>query len=109
MNEYDFNFEDIVEFAKDVILVTKAYPIDKPGPEIVYVNKAFTELTGYTQEDVVGKNPRILQSKGTDEETKKIIRQGLEQQKPVRVTIKNYSKSGEVAIILKYFLFASLR
>jgi diguanylate cyclase (GGDEF)-like protein/PAS domain S-box-containing protein len=95
MKEYDFKFRDIVEFAKDVIIVTKSQPIDAPGPEIVYVNKAFTELTGYSVEDVIGKNPRILQSDGTDEETIKKIRHGLEQQVPVRVTIKNYSKTGE--------------
>lgn len=95
MKEFDFNFKDIVENAKDVILVTRASPIDEPGPEIVYVNKAFTELTGYTQEEVLGKNPRILQSNGTDKEAKKIIRHGLEQKVPIRVTIKNYSKTGE--------------
>ena len=103
MAEFDFNFRDIVEFAKDVILVTKAHPIDEPGPEIVYVNKAFTELTGYSQEEVIGKNPRILQSSGTDEETKRIIRQGLEQQVPIRVTIKNYSKTG-----IEYWLDLSI-
>jgi len=95
MKEFDFNFRDIVEFAKDVILVTKAHPIDEPGPEIVYVNKAFTELTGYSQKEVVGKNPRILQSIGTDVETKRLIRTGLEQKTPIRVTIKNYSKAGK--------------
>ena len=95
MKEFDFNFKDIVDFAKDVIVVTKSFPINEPGPEIVYVNRAFTELTGYTQDSVIGKNPRILQSSGTDEETKKTIRQGLEQKVPVRVTIKNYSKTGE--------------
>jgi diguanylate cyclase (GGDEF)-like protein/PAS domain S-box-containing protein len=95
MNEFDFKFKDIVEYARDVVIVTKAFPIDEPGPEIVYVNKAFTELTGYTQSDVIGKNPRILQSSETSEETKKIIRQGLEKKIPVRATIKNYSKAGE--------------
>ena len=92
MQNFDFNFRDIVEFAKDIIIVTKANPIDEPGPEIVYVNKAFTELTGYSQNEVLGKTPRILQGEETDPETKKIIRQGLEQQIPIRVTIKNYSK-----------------
>ncbi len=95
MKEFDFNFKDIVEFARDVILVTKSHPIDEPGPEIVYANKAFTELTGYSQKEVLGKNPRILQSDGTDEETRAIIRHGLEQKIPVRVTIRNYSKTGD--------------
>jgi diguanylate cyclase (GGDEF)-like protein/PAS domain S-box-containing protein len=95
MEEFDFNFKDIVDFAKDVIIVTKSFPINEPGPEIVYVNKAFTDLTGYTQQDVIGKNPRILQSSETNAETKKLIRQGLEQKSPVRATIKNYSKNGD--------------
>ncbi len=95
MKEYDFSFIDIVENARDVIIVTKSFPVDPPGPEIVYVNNAFTDLTGYTTEEVLGNNPRILQDEGTDEETTKLIRQGLEQQIPVRVTIMNYSKTGE--------------
>ena len=42
MKEFDFNFKDIVDFAKDVIVVTKSFPINEPGPEIAYVNRAFT-------------------------------------------------------------------
>ena len=34
---------------------------DKSG-NIIKVNKAFTDITGYTQEDVVGKNPKVLSS-----------------------------------------------
>ncbi|WP_299874466.1 diguanylate cyclase [uncultured Cocleimonas sp.] len=94
MKEFDFNFKDIVDFANDVIIVTNADQINIPGPEIVYVNQAFTELSGYTAEEVIGKNPRILQSKETDEETKKVIRRGLEQKVPVRVTIRNQCKAG---------------
>ena len=40
-------FEDIVELANDIIVVTDATPIVEDGPKIVYVNRAFTELTGY--------------------------------------------------------------
>ena len=44
----DFDFSAIVQNAKDVVIVTKSDPIDEPGPEIVYVNDAFTEVTGYS-------------------------------------------------------------
>ncbi len=95
MKKIDFNFRDIAEFANDVIIVTKSFPLDPPGPEIVYVNKAFTELTGYTEAEILGKNPRILQSEKTDKNTTQIIRQGLENKAPVRVTIRNFSKIGK--------------
>lgn len=95
MTKFDFHFEDIVEHARDVVVVTKAFPFEKPGPEIVYVNRAFTKLTGYTFDEAVGQNPRILQSHDTSEEGKRAIKDALKKQKPVRVTLKNYSKSGE--------------
>ncbi len=94
MNTFDFSFQQIVEAANDVVIVTKADPIDPPGPEIVYVNKAFTELTGYTPDEVIGKTPRLLQSSGTAADSKRAIRQALQNHQPVRVTIKNYAKSG---------------
>lgn len=94
MNTFDFDFEQIVDAAKDVIIVTKADPIDPPGPEIVYVNQAFTALTGYTPEEVIGKTPRLLQASGTDADSKRTIKEALQKHQPVRVTIKNYAKSG---------------
>ena len=94
MKTFNFDFQQIVDAANDIVIVTKADPIDPPGPEIVYVNKAFTELTGYTPEEVIGKTPRLLQSSGTDVNTRKAIKQALQNHQPVRVTIRNYAKSG---------------
>lgn len=45
-----------VEYAAESIIVT-----DQNGT-ILYVNPAFTKITGYGREEVIGKNPRILQS-----------------------------------------------
>lgn len=38
-------------------------------PAILYVNRAFTEVTGYRPDEVLGKNPRLLQSGKTPRET----------------------------------------
>src|SRR5262245_53951184 len=40
--------------------------LDPPGPQIVYVNPAFTKMTGYALEEVIGKTPHILQGPKTD-------------------------------------------
>ena len=91
----DFDFSAIVQNAKDVVIVTEASPIDAPGPKIVYVNDAFTETTGYSAEEVIGKTPRIFQKEGTDKEELSKIREALEKKEPVRVTLRNFSKKGK--------------
>ncbi|MDB6154150.1 MAG: two-component system sensor protein, partial [Chthoniobacteraceae bacterium] len=86
--------ENAIEHANDAILITEAEPIDEPGPRIIYVNKAFTDTTGYTESEVIGKTPRILQGPNTNPETKRLIRHALERWKPVRVELINYRKDG---------------
>lgn len=41
---------------------TEAIVITNCDNNIIQVNKAFTDITGYSSEEVIGKNPRILQS-----------------------------------------------
>ena len=94
MHEFNFDFKDVIEEAGDIVVITKAFPYSLPGPEIVYVNKAFTDLTGYSYEEAIGKNPRMLQKADANPETKKIIRNALKNQQATRVTIRNYSKQG---------------
>jgi diguanylate cyclase (GGDEF)-like protein/PAS domain S-box-containing protein len=91
----EFDFSEIVQNAKDVVIVTKADTIDEPGPEIIYVNQAFSEMTGYSAEEVIGKSPRILQSKDTEKKEKLAIRRALEKKEAVRVTLRNYTKLGK--------------
>lgn len=90
----EFLIEDVVRFANDIVIVTEAQPLDEPGPKIVYVNEAFTQLTGYKLDEVLGKTPRILQGPESDPETKADIRAALEKKEPIRTSIVNYSKSG---------------
>ena len=97
--DQDYSLEDVVKFANDIVIVTEAHPVDEPGPRIVYVNKAFTELTGFTPEEVIGKTPRILQGPDSHPETRAEIRAALEKKEPIRTLIVNYSKSGR-----KYWL-----
>jgi len=49
---------------ESVIIMTSQS--DPPGPEIVYVSPAFTRMTGFAPEDVIGKTPHILQGPDTD-------------------------------------------
>lgn len=88
-------FREIVDKARDAVLVCKVPPLDLPdGPTIVYTNEAFSRLTGYSAAEVMGKTPRILQGAGTDRASLDRIRAALQAQQFVRETLLNYSKQG---------------
>jgi PAS domain S-box-containing protein len=67
---------------------------DQPDNPIVYANAAFELITGYEQEEIIGRNCRFLQ--GNDREQPEIerIREALRTQQPVTVTLRNYRKDG---------------
>jgi len=87
--------ETSVNHIDDMVLITKANPIDEPGPEIIYVNEAFTKKTGFAPEEAIGKTPRILQGHGTQRDRLDRIREALTREEPVRIELLNYTKSGE--------------
>lgn len=92
--ELDILIQRVADHTDDVILITEAEPIDAGGPRIVYVNPAFTRLTGYTPGEVIGLTPRLLQGPKTSRDTCNRIRQALLAWKPIRVELLNYRKDG---------------
>jgi PAS domain S-box-containing protein len=55
----------LLESMTQSILITTP-ELESPGPYIIYVNKAFEKMTGWAREEVIGKNPRILQGPKTN-------------------------------------------
>jgi len=80
--------------AKDSILITDA-ELNLPGPRIIFVNPAFTTMTGYTAEEVIGKTPRILQGAHTDKAVLSRLRQNLERGEVFEGEGINYRKDGK--------------
>ncbi len=63
---------------------------------IEYVNPKFCALTGYSSEDVMGQNPRILQSGRVDMETYENLWQTLLAGNEWRGELQNRKKNGEI-------------
>ena len=82
-----------LEQSKESIMITDAQ-LELPGPRIVFVNAAFTTMTGYSLEDVIGKTPRITQGPRTDRVVTARLRQTLEQGGTFHGTTINYRKDG---------------
>ena len=86
--------ESVVVNANDAVLITEAEPIGLPGPRIVYCNAAFTKTTGYTEAEILGRTPRLLQSKNVDRKALDKLRLALTRWEPVEVELLNCRKDG---------------
>ena len=65
-----------------------------PDNPIVYASEGFLELTGYTREQVLGRNCRFLQGPGTDRAAVDLIKKGIEAGTDVSVCLLNYRADG---------------
>ncbi len=86
--------EASVAHLNEGIIITEATPITEPGPRIVYLNKAFERITGYSQEETLGQSPRFLQGSDTNRAELANIRTALAKREPVVAELINYHKSG---------------
>ncbi|MER0202726.1 MULTISPECIES: PAS domain-containing protein [Nitrosomonas] len=75
--------------------VTLADP-DQEDMPLVYVNKAFETITGYTLAETVGRNCRFLQGDEHDQAGVKQLKEGIKNRKPVEVVLRNFRKNGEL-------------
>lgn len=88
--------ESVVKGANDAVLIMTAAAMESPnGPKVVFVNQAFTEMTGYSAEDVIGKTPRILQGSETQGGELSRLRKAINNFEQVEVELLNYKKNGD--------------
>ena len=66
----------------------------RPDAPLIYVNRGFENLTGYTKADVIGRNCRFLQGKDTDREAVRRIREAIDNGTPLLIDLLNYRKDG---------------
>ena len=82
---------DLIEASPIASVVSDPRLPDNP---IVAINKAFTDLTGYTADEVVGRNCRFLSGPDTEPWLSDTMREGIRERRTVFVEILNYKKDG---------------
>jgi PAS domain S-box-containing protein len=67
----------------------------KPDLPVIYVNDAFTRITGYGASEVIGRNCRFLQGPDTDPKASLAIRQALASKRGIEIELLNYRRDGQ--------------
>ncbi|MDQ3793392.1 MAG: PAS domain-containing protein, partial [Actinomycetota bacterium] len=84
-------FERAVTASTNSIVITDPNLPDNP---IVYVNPAFEKTTGYSMEEVLGRNCRFLQGDDRDQSALEELRACIGEGRECRVVLRNYRKDG---------------
>ncbi|MGZ2257215.1 bifunctional diguanylate cyclase/phosphodiesterase [Roseobacter sp. A03A-229] len=86
---------ELAELAEIAELARESITVTDESERILWVNHAFTELTGYSQEEAVGRRPgELLHGPNTDLETRRTIRKAISAGRAVQAEILNYRKDG---------------
>ncbi|NNU15923.1 PAS domain-containing protein [Parvularcula sp. ZS-1/3] len=88
--------EYALDQATDSLLLTEYEPLEEPGPKILWASRGFERMTGYTNDEVVGRSPRFLQGPETDREALDRLKDSLERGVGHSNTrTVNYRKNGD--------------
>ncbi|MEM7357381.1 MAG: PAS domain S-box protein, partial [Acidobacteriota bacterium] len=91
--DVDWPVHQVFELLHEALVVTEA-ELDLPGPRILYANPAFSRMTGYSLEEILGQTPRFLQGPETDRRTIARLRRCLESGETFNGEAINYRKDG---------------
>jgi PAS domain S-box-containing protein len=104
LDDPDFSFIKALQTAQQNFVVTDPSLPDNP---IVYATQGFLNLTGYTLDQVLGRNCRFLQGPETDPKATEKIRRAIEEGKDMSVCLLNYRVDGTT--FWNQFFIAALR
>jgi PAS domain S-box-containing protein len=83
-----------VAHQRDAVMITEASRVHPGGRRILYVNPAFTAMTGYAPADAIGKTPQITIGPDSDRKAIAAIQEAIVAHRPVRQEILKYRKDG---------------
>ncbi len=84
-------YESAIEATDSGISIADARAPDQP---LIYVNEAFVHMTGYSRQEVLGKNCRLLQGAETDPAAVDTLRTAIRAEQSVRTVFLNYDRHG---------------
>ncbi|MDP9084154.1 MAG: diguanylate cyclase [Pseudomonadota bacterium] len=86
-------YRRLVESSPEGVVLVDA---QDPQHPVLYVNRGFEALTGYSAGELIGKNLRLLQADDREQDGRHRLREALGRAETCRVLLRNYRKDGAV-------------
>lgn len=85
--------EEAINNSKNGVIIADARLADMP---VIYVNKAFTDITGYESHEVLGRNCRFLHASDKEQAALSILRRAISTAQSTEVLLRNFRKDGKL-------------
>lgn len=86
-------YQQALDSSNSGIIITDNSLEDNP---IIYCNKAFEKITGYSRDEIIGHNCRFLQSNDRNQKARREIKSAIQDEVESRIIIRNYKKNGDL-------------
>lgn len=86
--------ETVITQTKDAVVITDTDTSEHPIPNIIFVNEAFTKMTGYKPKEVIGKSPIMFAGPKTDMKELEKLSNAIQKYKECFVETISYKKNG---------------
>ena len=86
--------ESVVTNTNDAVVISENNGTNPVNANIIYVNEAFTKITGYNYDEIVGRTADVLRGPKTDTKVTENISNKLKEKKNVMAELINYKKDG---------------
>jgi len=100
-----FDWLIVLENLRRGIMVTDVNLEPPLGPRIIYVNRAWLEMTGYDRAELRNKTPRIMQGRHSDRAVVRSVRTRLQARQIFHGQTWNYRKNGE-PFMMNWYCYA---
>ncbi len=87
--------ETVITQSKDSILITEANSSERKIPKIVYVNPAFSQMSGYQSNEIIGKSPNIFKGPKSDSDELKKLLKAIKNEEECLIETITYTKKKE--------------
>lgn len=87
--------ETVITETKDAVIITESEKSNSTIPKIVFVNPAFTEMTGYKATEVIGKTPKVFMGRPSIKSEIASLKKALKNRQEFKFETLNHTKKGE--------------